>query len=226
MANQKRSKQNIRIYYMVRQIRPRIFTILGEDMAQNGHQLREGFNVLQGCYLYYMEEQHVFKWLKHTKHAYWVAEVIPCHDAFTIIINEQNLIDRFFLKPVVTVSAFVNDGRRLAAVKGHGLLLEHIDAQNQTQEICEAAVHETGMALKYVGVQNPYICAIAVRRHGTALQYVKEQTEDICLAAVRQIGWALPHVKEQTPAICQAAVEQTKWARQFVRISVTQENGI
>ena len=46
-------------------------------------------------------------------------------------------------------------------VRGNGLRLQHVD--DQTEEICLAAVRENGMAL----------------------MYVKDQTEKICLAAVR-----------------------------------------
>lgn len=47
-------------------------------------------------------------------------------------------------------------------------------------------VQQNGLALQYVENQTPEICLAAVRKNGRALQHVKNQTPEICLAAVRQ----------------------------------------
>lgn len=71
-------------------------------------------------------------------------------------------------------------------------------------------------ALKYIEDQTPEICLAAVRRHGCALQYVKRQTPEICMEAVKRDGYALKYVKEQTEEICIAAVEQDCDSLEFV----------
>ena len=65
---------------------------------------------------------------------------------------------------------------------------------NQTEEVCMAAVKQNGFTLQYVENQTEEICLAAVNQNGLALQLVKNQTEDICLAAVKQDGWALKYV--------------------------------
>jgi hypothetical protein len=64
------------------------------------------------------------------------------------------------------------------------------------------------LALQYVNDQTPEICLAAVTRDGWALQFVEVQTPEICLAAVTRKGWALLFVKKQTPEICQAAAKR------------------
>lgn len=70
--------------------------------------------------------------------------------------------------------------------------------------------------------QTPEICLAAVQHHGYALRYVKEQTPEICLAAVKQTGYVLQYVKEQTPEICIAAVKQDGDALQYVEEHIKQ----
>jgi predicted aconitase len=58
--------------------------------------------------------------------------------------------------------------------------------QEQTREICLAAVSNNGMALAYVHEQTPEICLAAIQKCGRALRYVREQTYEIIEAAVKQ----------------------------------------
>lgn len=74
------------------------------------------------------------------------------------------------------------------------ILLEHVE--NQTLEICLAAVKKLGLMLEYVKEQTPEICLAAVKENGYALKYVKDQTTELCLAAIQQNGDALRYVKE------------------------------
>jgi hypothetical protein len=127
----------------------------------------------------------------------------------------------------------------LAAVKKHGMALEHV--KEQTQEICLEAVKKNGWSLQYVIHQTPEVCLEAVKNDGFALQFVKEefktfelylaaviskeyalqyvdiQTRELCLIAVKIDGYTLQHVKEQTHEICLAAIKQNVWALQYVK---------
>ena len=68
-------------------------------------------------------------------------------------------------------------------------------ANEQTPEICLAAVQQNGFALQYVKKQTPELCLMAVQQNGNSLQYVKKQTHEICLAAVQQSEDALQYIK-------------------------------
>jgi 8-oxo-dGTP pyrophosphatase MutT (NUDIX family) len=87
----------------------------------------------------------------------------------------------------------------------------------QTPELCLAAVQQEGKLLKFVKEQTHEICLTAVSKDGNALQFVKQQTPEICLAAVKQNGDALHYVNEQTQEICLEAVKQNGTALRFVK---------
>jgi hypothetical protein len=75
-----------------------------------------------------------------------------------------------------------------------------------------------GEYLKHVEEQTPEICIAAVSENSFALKYVKEQTPEICIAAFNQLskewrrgsfdcaGMLLRMVKEQTTEVCEAAM--------------------
>jgi hypothetical protein len=84
--------------------------------------------------------------------------------------------------------------------------------EEQTPELCLAAVLFQGKALHFVKDQTPALCFAAVELMPWTLQYVREQTPELCLAAVKRQGDMLEYVKEQTPEICMAAVEQNGYA--------------
>ena len=55
-------------------------------------------------------------------------------------------------------------------------------------------VRKNGHALKYVENQTPEICLAAVKEDGESLYYVKNKTPEICLAALEQDDEALEFV--------------------------------
>jgi len=103
----------------------------------------------------------------------------------------------------------------LAAVQNDSNALENV--RNQTPEICLVAVQNFGRSLKYVENQTYEMCLIAVQKDVTALQYVKDQTPELCLAAVQNDGMALEYVKNQTLEICLAAVQKNGNALEYVK---------
>lgn len=109
----------------------------------------------------------------------------------------------------------------LKNVKADGLYLQHILPEHQTTDICLAAIHNDGLALKYVHKQTPRICSEAVKENGHALQYVYEEykTTEICLSALRDDGLALKYISKQTndySYMCLSAVTKTGHALQYV----------
>jgi hypothetical protein len=90
----------------------------------------------------------------------------------------------------------------LAAVKKHGLALEHVRVQ--TPEICLEAVRENYNALKFV-----------LRQHGCALEYVKKQTRKICVESFTQDRYAQCYVLDNEAKLAIAkpnAILQIYWS--------------
>jgi hypothetical protein len=87
----------------------------------------------------------------------------------------------------------------------------------QTQKICELAIKNNALALRYIKEQTEELCKLAVQKIGPALEYVKEQTEEICKLAIKNNVLALKFVKEQTEEICKFAIENNVLALKFVK---------
>ena len=66
-------------------------------------------------------------------------------------------------------------------------------------------VKNCGLALSYIENQTEDICIAAVKNYADALFHVKNQTEKICIAAVGKNGYILQFVENQTENICVAA---------------------
>lgn len=67
---------------------------------------------------------------------------------------------RLCLEPIVKELAQYN--KDLAAVKKDGLLLKNVPRENQTKELCEAAIVQNPESLKFVQEQTEELCALAV----------------------------------------------------------------
>jgi hypothetical protein len=108
----------------------------------------------------------------------------------------------------------------LEAIKQHGLLLQYVKEEFQSNELCLEAVKNNYKALQYVKDQTTDICSCAIKQNGVALQFVQEvfQTDEFCLEAVNQDGLLLQYVKNQTPELCLKAVESCGEALEFVKV--------
>jgi len=53
------------------------------------------------------------------------------------------------------------------------------------------------LGLQYIENQTPEICLAAVQQYGMSLKYVNEQTPEICLAAVQQDYQAIRQLKDE-----------------------------
>jgi hypothetical protein len=80
-----------------------------------------------------------------------------------------------------------------------------------------AVVGRIGALLQYVENQTPEICMAAVQEDGTAVQFVKNQTPEICMAAIQQNGNALKFIKEHTKELCDIAIQQNPDAYQYAK---------
>lgn len=65
-------------------------------------------------------------------------------------------------------------------------MLLYVQFNYLSDEICELAVRQNGLALQYVKNQTDKICKLAVQQYGFALQYVKNKTNEIKVEAYKQ----------------------------------------
>lgn len=82
----------------------------------------------------------------------------------------------------------------LEQVKHEGFILYNIPPEEQTPEICLAAVQNCGMALFAVHSQTPVICRASIKQNPHALQFVRDQTAEICLLAYSMDPTSVKHV--------------------------------
>lgn len=94
----------------------------------------------------------------------------------------------------------------LAAIKKNVELLKYV--KNQDRDLCLTAIKIDGNALEYIREKDRELCLIAVKQAGRALLFVNEQDDELCLEAVKCDGNALMCVKNQTNEICLEAVKQ------------------
>lgn len=125
----------------------------------------------------------------------------------------------------------------LDKVKTNGLLLHYV--QEQTPEICMAAIKNNESAFKYVKNQtnelcikalklNPYIimhirdqttelCEMAIDMSPGVLKYINNQTQELCMRAIKLDPAVLEDVREQTHELCMFGIRENANALQFVR---------
>ncbi len=87
---------------------------------------------------------------------------------------------------------------------------------NQTDEICLEAIKQNVSA--FVLIKNPSyrVCLEAVKKDGNCLNFCPMQTEELCLEAVKLSPGALKTVKDKTYNICLEAVKSEGLALQYI----------
>lgn len=99
-------------------------------------------------------------------------------------------LSSFNVKNIVTCKHY------MSAIE-HYACLSIVPHQQQSFELCLAAVQRDGRALQFVEHQIPELCLVAVQEWGHALEYVRHQTPELCLAAIRRTKDASKHVRDQ-----------------------------
>jgi hypothetical protein len=157
----------------------------------------------------------------------FICEVDLCEDSQIRHIPNGYETDAYILKNPVPIGDFLyKHNLCLETVQKCGLMLKYIKGLHQTPLLCYAAVHNDGMALRFVKNENKNknklytISREAVLQNGLALRFVGEQTPEICMIAVTQNGLALQFVKQQTEALTLAAVLQNDYALLHVKEEV------
>ena len=77
---------------------------------------------------------------------------------------------------------------------------------DQTEEMCIAAVIRDAWAIVFVKNQTIFVCKIAIKTNPHVLQFITHQTKELCEEAVKRDGKTLIYVHDQTYRICMAAI--------------------
>lgn len=97
-------------------------------------------------------------------------------------------------------------------------VLQYLQPEQQTEELCLAAVRVSGRTLKWVNRPTPPVCWAAVRQSGLAIEHVPAalQTEELSLEAVRSNADALFWVAAPSQAVQLAAVQTDGQALRYI----------
>ena len=110
----------------------------------------------------------------------------------------------------------------LQRITNDGWALELVPPQDQTYEMCLAAVKQNGHFLRNVipRFRTHELCIEVVSRFGWAIKYLSkaEKTRAISLEAVRQYGWALEFIDDQWEELCIEAVSRKNGQRQSGKV--------
>lgn len=79
---------------------------------------------------------------------------------------------------------------------GSNETLDYIDKQYITSEICDYAIENVRLALKYMPEEFKTLenCKKAVTKYGCNLQYITNKTQELCLIAMKNTYDAFPHI--------------------------------
>jgi hypothetical protein len=110
---------------------------------------------------------------------------------------------------------------QIAAVSNYRYAIMHIDKNDQTEEICLAAVKLDGSALLHCAYKTEAVCIAAVKNDPRIIKSVSNKTEDICLEAVEQDGFMLKHIPKdkQSKKVCIVALLQNPFAVKYIKDS-------
>jgi hypothetical protein len=203
---------------------PAYYKLLRRNLTHHGFTYTVGLNELKEPFipdpycpiggLFFSREEDILRWFPLYNDIAWIAPVTLCEKSRVSHGELKLKTDRFILGPLIPIAKFIN-WNPLHAVSMCGLTLRYIE--NQTPEICLAAVRYNGCLLEFVKEQTREICMTAVHKDPYALQFVKNQTDAICMVAVCRNGYTLRYVRKQTYELCEAAVHQTWMALRWVK---------
>jgi hypothetical protein len=207
---------------------PQFYKMLANNMWHNDFRYQEGLNVdtlpfnpegsCQPGGLYYTTLEYLAT--HHNMHWNLIADVEVPDDArvYAEPCGTKWKADRIILHNIRPLNEFLStlDQATLCQmVARNGNLLSYVD--NQTEEICLAAVNRYGCALQFVKNQTEAVCLAAVQQDGLALQFVNHPTDAVNLAAVQQNGYAIRDVPRKTHALSLAAVQQNPFVVYWIR---------
>ena len=113
----------------------------------------------------------------------------------------------------------------LAAVRKYGMLLESVNPEFIDENMCLAAVKQTGFALPFVPTQTEAICLEAVRKDGTAIKFCNKSfiTDELKMTAVRSDPYAIRYIKNPSEELCKIAMAGNVGSMNFINPEILQK---
>lgn len=102
------------------------------------------------------------------------------------------------------------------AIKANPLALQYIPANFKTIELCTIAVEIDGMALQFVDNQSVDICIAAVSNNPKSITYAKYQTDDICSIALNKNSYMFTDILDPSYNICILAIELNPYNLKYI----------
>ena len=113
----------------------------------------------------------------------------------------------------------------LAAVEQYGMLLESVKDEFIDNNICLAAVKQTGYALPFVKNQTAEICKAAVENEGTAIKFCDKKfiTDELKMIAVKNDPYAIRYIKNPSEELCKIAMAGNVGSMNFINPEILQK---
>lgn len=113
----------------------------------------------------------------------FLGKVIIPPDAL-VYVGKNKLIPNKFVLQDIQPCINIPDDFWIQIIRDNYEAIVYI--KNQTQELCENIVKQSGMAIRHVKEQTPDLCKLAVCENGYAIKHIKNITQDLCNLALEQ----------------------------------------
>ena len=143
-------------------------------------------------------------------------------DDFVRSLNKKLLNNLFQLDNPELLFRFlheVSNDTLLEIVKKNGLLLKFVKEEDQTEEICLAAINENTDALRYVFHQTRDICIKSIETNPYSIKHIINQKHDYCVLAISLIPLSIKHIRNITFELLLFAVKINKFVLYFVHLN-------
>lgn len=201
------------------------YKFINRNKIHKGFTYKQGLNVdtlpfnptdtcRQGG-LYFTTKDNIFHFKKYGD--YCCNIIIPddaqCYVEKYAIKANKIIVESF--REVHQMSEWFDEDFCISAVKQKWQAIKYVKVM--TPNVCKQYVKIEGQTI-YFTPQTDELCELAVTQNGMALKFINNKTNKINLIAVRENGLALQHVSVQTEEICMVAIEQNPDAYQYVYI--------
>jgi len=194
------------------------YILLPESLHFQGFQYCLGRNVKPGGFALF-KKRHLGYWLR-LLHNPVVCEAHLCSDSVVFRKGRKTITGAFDLQnplPIREFMAMQTEDTLMDYVWDDGLALEYIENQNQTPDLCFAAIRQNGRAIRFVHMPTEAMLEEAVRQNGWALKYITDQSPSLCMLAVRQTPHAIQFVTNQENSIAIMAVHANGRTLKYIR---------
>lgn len=228
------------VYWAALRAHPRSFVYISKDaqtydmceyaVAKSPFMLQhvnERFKTKPMCYQAYTQQQYKSVMssipLEFFEDAVFVQNLVHTNVHTFIMLPEQYKTKALALIAVSKrgqVLQYVNNQTLeicLAAVNQDGLALRYVDPLLKTFDICYHAVIQNAKALLYCGKHKISLTHTAVGRNPDAIQYAKNPSEELCTCAVGHNPSLLQYITNPSQTVIEAALNVDSGAYIFLK---------